>query len=267
MKFLRWCKDTVALLRPELAIDFQGLFRSAWIGRASRAKRFVGLPDAREGAVWFYHHLAPAIWEPTHAVQRYLAAADHAIALYNSRADGPNSDDPIWTLPEGQPVDLDDNVTANGYILLHPFARGEGKSLSPSEIRQVCRQIAPRRVVLVGQYRGASITNLPTQCLDLSNRTSLSQLIWLIRRSMFVITVDSGPAHLAAALQRPMVSIHTWSDPRLVGPFWDDAWVWKNRMLLQVKELSGAGAPIFDAETFALQPEDLERISALATSS
>jgi len=39
--------------------------------------------------------------------------------------------------------------------------------------------------------------------------------------------VDSGPMHLAAALGTPLLSIHTWSDPRSVGPFSEDAWIWQ----------------------------------------
>jgi heptosyltransferase I len=39
--------------------------------------------------------------------------------------------------------------------------------------------------------------------------------------------VDSGPMHIAAATNPRMLSIHTWSDPRLVGPFSEDAWIWQ----------------------------------------
>jgi ADP-heptose:LPS heptosyltransferase len=33
--------------------------------------------------------------------------------------------------------------------------------------------------------------------------------------------------HLAAAIGRPLLSIHTWSDPRKVGPFSENAWIWQ----------------------------------------
>ena len=52
-------------------------------------------------------------------------------------------------------------------------------------------------------------------------------MIWLLRAADFVVSVDSGPMHIAAAVDTKMLSIHTWSDPRLVGPFSDDAWIWQ----------------------------------------
>jgi heptosyltransferase I len=59
----------------------------------------------------------------------------------------------------------------------------------------------------------------------------------LIRVARFVISVDSGPMHIAAAVNDRLVSIHTWTDPRRVGPYNPDAWIWKNGKLLRVSEL------------------------------
>ena len=77
----------------------------------------------------------------------------------------------------------------------------------------------------------------PENCINLLNHTSVLQLIWLIRHARFVISVDSGPMHIAAALTDRLVSIHTWSDPRKVGPYNRNAWVWKNGVLTRVANL------------------------------
>src|SRR5438105_14302220 len=58
-------------LRPDAALDFQGLLRSALIGRASRPREFYGMSDAREGARWFYDRIA-LVDRNAHAVERYL---------------------------------------------------------------------------------------------------------------------------------------------------------------------------------------------------
>jgi hypothetical protein len=34
--------------------------------------------------------------------------------------------------------------------------------------------------------------------------------------------------HIAAALTDRLLAIHTWSNPRQVGPFQPNAWVWKD---------------------------------------
>ena len=46
-------------IRPDVALDLQGLLRSALMARLSRARRSVGMSDAREGARWLYHDVAP----------------------------------------------------------------------------------------------------------------------------------------------------------------------------------------------------------------
>jgi ADP-heptose:LPS heptosyltransferase len=49
--------------------------------------------------------------------------------------------------------------------------------------------------------------------------TALSELAALIRRSAISITNDSGPMHLAVALDRPVVSIFGPTDPVWIGPY------------------------------------------------
>ena len=44
-------------------------------------------------------------------------------------------------------------------------------------------------------------------------------------------------AHRRRGYATRFVSIHTWTDPRRVGPYNSDAWIWKNGELLQVREL------------------------------
>jgi ADP-heptose:LPS heptosyltransferase len=63
------------------------------------------------------------------------------------------------------------------------------------------------------------------------------QLIRLIRVARFVISVDSGPMHIAAAVNDRLLSIHTWTNPRRVGPYNTDAWIWKHGTILRVSEL------------------------------
>src|SRR3954452_9065743 len=46
---LPWIKKT-RLIKPDLALDFQGLLRSALIAKASSARVIYGLSDAREGS-------------------------------------------------------------------------------------------------------------------------------------------------------------------------------------------------------------------------
>ena len=223
---LPWLKKT-RWIRPDLALDFQGLLRSALIARISGAKEIYGMSDAREGSRFFYDRVAK-VNRRGHAVNRYLKLAECAGATIGESL--------RWPLPTGDPLPRFDQYPP--FILLHPFARGDGKSLSNAVIEEFCSAFAPTRVVVVGQSRRKIDT--PGNCIDLTNQTSLLQLIRLIRVARFVVSVDSGPMHIAAAVTDNLLSIHTWTEPRRVGPYNRNAWIWKHGQLLRASELETA---------------------------
>ena len=223
---LPWLKKT-RWIRPDLALDFQGLLRSALIARISGAKEIYGMSDAREGSRFFYDRVAK-VNRRGHAVNRYLKLAECAGATIGESL--------RWPLPTGDPLPRFDQYPP--FILLHPFARGDGKSLSNAVIEEFCSAFAPTRVVVVGQSRRKIDT--PGNCVDLTNQTSLLQLIRLIRVARFVVSVDSGPMHIAPAVTDNLLSIHTWTDPRRVGPYNRNAWIWKHGQLLRASELETA---------------------------
>lgn len=221
--FLHWLKQT-RRLRPDLALDFQGLLRSAIIAKASGAREIYGMSDGREGSRLFYNRVA-RVNRREHAVERYLKLAECAGGKIGEALRCP--------IPSGDELPRFDEYPP--FILLHPFARGDGKSLSKSVIENICRSFAPTRVVVVGKSNRS--INTPENCIELTNQTSLLQMIRLIRTASFIITVDSGPMHIAAAVSDRLVSIHTWTNPSRVGPYNPDAWIWKHGKLLRVSDL------------------------------
>jgi heptosyltransferase-1 len=226
---LPWLKKTREI-RPDLALDFQGLLRSALIAKISGAKEIYGMSDAREGSRWFYDRVAK-VNRRGHALNRYLKLAECAGATISEWLRCP--------IPSGDPLPRFEEYPP--FVLLHPFARGDGKSLSNAVIEEFCRALAPTRVVVVGQSRRN--IDAPANCVDLTNQTSLLQLIRLIRSARFIVSVDSGPMHVAAAVNDRLLSIHTWTDPRRVGPYNPNAWVWKHGQLLRASELGTARIP------------------------
>jgi ADP-heptose:LPS heptosyltransferase len=134
------------------------------------------------------------------------------------------------------------------FVLLHPFARGSGKSLANDDLVRLCKALGDVRVVIAGR-RDEALPRIDN-AIDLLNETSLLQLIWLIRHAQFVVSVDSGPMHIAAAITSRLVAIHTWSNPLRIGPFHRDALVWQHGFLVSVEELrAGArGCAMVDVE-------------------
>ena len=265
-RFLKWQRQMVRGPRSDLVLDFQGLLRSALIGRLNESGRFYGMADSREGARWFYHRIAPVPEGVPHSVERYLAFGDFVMQEYEGQKRLTDTTSLRFPLPSGEPlIEQDSERLADKFVLLHPFARGTGKSLSIEQVAELCRRLFPLQVVLIGRKSGRS-GGMPEAALDLLNKTTLHQLIWTIRRAACVISVDSGPAHLAAALDRPVVAIHTWSDPRRVGPYRADAWVFKGGKLLQMRALSTLDNALFNAPPQDLTTPQIGSISSLAIS-
>jgi ADP-heptose:LPS heptosyltransferase len=59
----------------------------------------------------------------------------------------------------------------------------------------------------------------PGRCLDLTGQTTLRETIECLRRSAVVISNDTGPMHIAAALRRPLVTLFGPTEPRRTGPY------------------------------------------------
>ena len=228
-KIFSWVRALNASTRelPELALDFQGLLRSALIALARGTEPIIGMSDAREGAPFLYRRVVQV--DPTaHAVDRYLT-------LVQGLGVPAKPEDVSFPLPDG--AKPSGTTLPTRYLLLHPHSRGRGKSLSPYAIQALCDCLAPNAIVIVGRaeapepVRGEHVTSLV-------NQTSLLELIWLLRNAHACVSVDSGPMHIASAVQDRTLGIHTWSDPRRVGPYGPRALVWKAGRIAHRHEFS-----------------------------
>lgn len=226
---LRWAPQWRRMPRemPEIVLDFQGLLRSALISRSRGSRPIIGLSDSREGAGWLHDAIVP-VNAAAHAVDRYLEMP---------RAFGipVDADNLTFPLPQGRPPE--GWPQADDLIVIHPWSRGVGKSLDAEALDALCQALAPRPVVIVGVCPAAKVPRAG-HITDFSNRTSLAELIWVLRQARFCISVDSGPMHIAAAVNDRTLGLHTWSDPRKVGPYNPRAWVWKAGRIAHRTEFS-----------------------------
>ena len=209
----------------------------------------VGLSDAREGARLLIGRKA-RVHAGDHAVHRNLAVLD--------LLDIPRPVRPEFLLPAGKlPAGFS---TATPFVVLHPYSRGEGKSLTPAMVRAFIRGTGSARVVVVG--RGTSMENLPANAEDWTNRSDIPGLIAILRAASFIVSTDSGPMHLAAGLQPARtMAIHLWSDPLKVGPCFPDSMVWKNGRVATVAGLDDSWRPEGRAPTEA----EMEELGRMAT--
>ena len=239
LKARSWAKETLAPRQFDRVLDFQGLLRSALLAKACNAEQVVGFAQARETApFWYDEKIDLPDWERLHAVSRYLGLAE---AL---GADTSNAETIGFHLPNGDPVE--GVPTDQPLIALHPFSRGEGKSLTSLEVVEFCQAMntssPEKRILLLGSdaWQGDS---LPANVIDLMDKTSLTQLVWTLRQVDVVVSVDSGPMHLAAAITDRLISIHTWTDPAKVGPWRKEARFWRDGQLLKVGDIEPGQFP------------------------
>jgi len=243
LKFKRartWMNRHIKNLRPDLTLDFQGLLRSALMAKKANGQRTIGFRNAREGAHLFYDEKVEIPnWNQLHAIDRNLALARFCGASVAASQ-------VTVTLPQGDYLPINGLAKQEKFILLHPFSRGDGKSLSKTEVAEFCHHFDPLPVVIVGSgvdWIEGSDPDLPERAYTLLGQTSLPQLIDLIRRAAFTVSTDSGPMHLAAAITDSLLSIHTWSDPMMVGPWRKQAFIWRDSEIWRVDEIEAAQFP------------------------
>ncbi len=198
--------------RPDLAFAAQRSFRTGFLLRASGAQVRVGF----SGAPGSWAYTAKVAWEPSsHAVRRYLelsAPAGGRPDLADPR--------PELAVTERAAERVASLLCAAGIAERDPVlavAPGSiwGTKRWPAEgFASVVRAGAARelRAVLTGSaderalcLRVAELSGSPA--LVLAGETSIQEVTALLARSRALVTNDSGPGHVAAAVGTPVVAI------------------------------------------------------------
>ncbi len=209
--------------RFDLAIDLQGLFRTAVMMAATGAKRRLGLSTAREGATWTYTDVIPvADFNAIHAVDRCWRVAE-ALGV----GDAPKE----FHIPIAAEARRWAEAATRGYprpwLMIGPGARWITKRWPPQHFAALARRACDAfggTVFLVGgeeETAAAAIVRrrLSGPVRDLTGRTTLPRLAALLQRADVMLANDTGPLHLAAALGRPIVAPYTCTSVRLNGPY------------------------------------------------
>jgi lipopolysaccharide heptosyltransferase II len=110
-------------------------------------------------------------------------------------------------------------------LAIHPGAGWETKRWPAEKFAEIARRFAGA-VVVVGsaseRQLAAGVVDVAGSphkpVLNLTGETSLKQLAALLGAADVVVSNDSGPMHLAAAMGTPVVALFGPSDPRRYGP-------------------------------------------------
>ena len=219
LRSIRWLREQ----NFDLVIDLQCLARSGAFAWLARGKLLVGLDEAREGACGFYDLAVPRASFHTHAVDWYLAVLPPLGV--------PVHKDFIW-LPERPQLAAEikrKGVAAGArLILLQPGARWKNKRWPAKHFAALAGRLAQKhpdaRFGILGDRGDHPLGEViaqaaPERSLNLCGATSLPEMIEWIRRCDLLITNDTGPMHVAAALGRPLVALFGPTEPRRTGPY------------------------------------------------
>ena len=67
-------------------------------------------------------------------------------------------------------------------------------------------------------------SHMQAKALNLIGKTTLKQYLALLQRANVLITPDSGPAHMAAGMNTPVIGLYAVSNPDRSGPYFSRQW-------------------------------------------
>lgn len=225
---LRTLYRDIRATRYDAVIDLQGLTRSAAIGRLAKSTIFAGPANPKEwlakaGYNRFLH--APA---DRHALERnnlmiadFLQKEDLDFSFKMQKVEAyANAADQIIAeagLTPGQK-----------FAAVAPGARWITKQWPPQFFAQVISLIREKHpefhFLLLGTADDSPAAEEIAErsgcpCTNLCGKTSLGSLVEIIRKTELFLCNDSGPMHIAAALDVPLISFFGPTSPILTGPY------------------------------------------------
>jgi len=230
----RWLKSPAEILKLrrrlraldfDLAIDVQGLAKSAIAARLSGASQRIGFaPSAARELSWLL------------TTDRVPATATHVIDrnLQLLRPLGIERPAVEFRLPEA-PADAgtierflaQTGLPSHGFAVINPGAGWPSKRWPPERFAAVARDLErvhrlPSVIVWAGDAEralaGRIVAEAP-QAARLAPATSLRELAALLRRARLVVAADTGPLHLAVAVETPSIGLFGPMPHERNGPY------------------------------------------------
>jgi lipopolysaccharide heptosyltransferase I len=229
-----WCNaeafsefiNLIKTLRREkydLVFDLQGRFRSAIFGWFSGCKNRIGLADTQEVTSIFYTKRIKQ--SSIHLVDYFLDVVRSISPIRGKVEFGlkPGQKE----IEEIQNILSEHNADKNNYFVIVPGATVEEKKWAAKNFADLAEKIHKKyqsTIVAVGvESERETIEKIQKESscpiANLAGKTNIRQLVALLAGAKGVVSNDTGPAHIASALNVPMVLIFGFTNPKRVGPY------------------------------------------------
>ena len=228
-KFFRFLKN----LRSEkydAVIDYQGLFKSGIITGLAKTKYKIGFSNHREGSPFFYNFKLPPYDKNLHAVKRYLILTKKVIEIlgkFEYLELFEEIPDPIFS---SDILNKNLEFIRKPYIVFIPSARWKTKWWLFSyweRLIELCKEIAENfDIFITGSFSDLELKSWAQEIerkypyvYSLVGKLSLKELSILIKDSKAVVSVDTGPMHIASAFKKPTIAFFGPTSPERTGPW------------------------------------------------
>lgn len=206
-----------------VAIDLQGLIKSATLARFAGAKRVLGFPqnELREPMARTFYTDSPDIGKVSHVVQKNLAL----VAKLGIEPGPPQFPLDVPRTPAVEEVEA--RFAGAPFALINPGAAWPNKRWPPDRFGQLAAAIRDRfgwpTLVLWGpkeESTADAVVAASTGAATLAPPTGIVDLFGIAKAARVAISGDTGPLHIAAAVGTPVVGLFgpTWAKRN--GP-WD----------------------------------------------
>lgn len=218
---LHGLKDLIKELRREefdVAMDFHGMGRSVTMLLGSRSRRKIGLSVSRSLFAPFYPEKCPPPpgGRDAHAVEIMLQFLPMLGLKAELCGDITLGNSPLETFAP--------QLAARNYVLITPNSRG-GPGREWPGFLELAGHLLTSHPNLFVVWDSTVSWNIPTEIaesgrfVNLSGQTNLEQLLGLISNAKLLISNDSGPMHLAAAMGTPLLATFGPTKPENTGPY------------------------------------------------
>lgn len=207
----------------DIVLDVHGQFLSGMVAAASGAPRRIGLSHTRELNSLFMTEQAPLTSTDVHVIQYYLSIL-RPLGLEQTNYH-------MTLVPTPEAIKFADEFlysqgiqAGEKIIAINPSTTWPAKNWPPEYFAAAAAKLqANGRILLCGGPGDRALADtikaaVGAPIIDAVGQTSLQQMAALLARCHALLVGDTGPLHMALALDIPTVSIFGATPPERYGP-------------------------------------------------
>ncbi len=197
----------------DVSIDLSGLLRSGIITWLAGAKIKLGFKESDEGSPFFYTHKIHGSMN-IHAIDRYLKIAKFMECTID-KVEYPFA-----------PYDTQPAILAglpSEFAVVSPSAGKEANRWPAEKFGRLCAALPIPCVVVAGASEAPIadevVAHSNGNACSIAGKTGLKELTAVIAKARLMVCNDTGPQHIAAALNIPVFAIFGPANPVRTGPY------------------------------------------------